>query len=91
VRRAIDQRGGQRLASQPIDVDSFLFADMHGVRTWRLSVRGVHSSGSDLNVLPIAEQPAKKTFCHRAPANISCANKKDAFHDSKPARCRFAT
>ena len=31
----------------------------------------------------------EKAFRHRAPANISCTNEEDAFHDSKPARCRL--
>jgi hypothetical protein len=43
----------------------------------------MHSGGRDLNVLPIAQQAAEKPFRHRAPANISCTNEEDAFHDFK--------
>jgi hypothetical protein len=56
---------------------------MHGVHAWRLPAHRVNSSGRDLDVLPIAEQPAEKPFRHRAPANISCTNEEDAFHDSQ--------
>jgi hypothetical protein len=56
---------------------------MDGVHARRLAADGVHSGGSDLNIFPIAQHPAEKAFRHRAPANISCANKEDAFHGSK--------
>jgi hypothetical protein len=89
MRGAIDQRRGQRLAAQSPDVHAFLLEDVHGVHARRLSTRRVHSGGRDLDVLPIAEQSAEKPYRHRAPANISCTNEEDAFHDSKPARCRL--
>jgi len=49
----------------------------------------MHSGGSDFDVLSIAEQTAEKPFCHRAAADISGTNKENAFHESKPARCRL--
>src|SRR5204863_6012053 len=61
----------------------------HRVHTGRLAADRVHSSRRDLDILSIAEEAAEKALCHRAPANISCANEEDAFHESKPARCRF--
>ncbi len=76
------------LRSRP-DVHPFLLADMDRVHARRLPAHRVHSGGCDLDVLPIAEKPAEKPFRHRAPANISCTNEEDAFHDSKPARCRL--
>src|SRR5437667_11550911 len=89
VGRAIDKRRRERLAAQSPDVYSFLLADLHGVHTWRLASYGVHPGGRDFDIFPIAEEPAEKALCHRAPANISCTNEEDTFHDSKPARCRL--
>jgi hypothetical protein len=83
VRRAFHQRGSQRLAAQSPDVRSFLLTNVDGVHAWRLATHRVHSGGSDLDVFAIAQHPAKKAFRHRAPANISCANKEDAFHGSR--------
>jgi len=40
----------------------------------------VHSSRGDFDIFPVSKQPAKKPFRDGATANISCTNKKDAFH-----------
>jgi hypothetical protein len=55
-----------------------------------LSPNGMHPGGSDLDVFAIAEQTAEQTLCHRAAADISCADEEDAFHDFEPAPCRQA-
>src|SRR3982074_2534751 len=88
MRGVLHQRGGKRLAALPANVDAFLFANLDRMQTRRLAADRVNARGSDLDVLPIPEEAAEKTFRHRAPANISCANEEDAFHDSKPANCR---
>jgi hypothetical protein len=42
----------------------------------------VDTSRENFDVLAIANQTAKKPFRDRAATNITCADKKDAFHDS---------
>jgi hypothetical protein len=48
----------------------------------------VHSSRGDFDIFPVSKQPAKKPFRDGATANISCTNKKDAFHGSVGASKR---
>jgi len=89
MRGTIDERRGERLAAQASDIDAFLIANVNRMQARRLPADGVHPGGSDFNVFTIAEQPAEKPFRHRAPANISCTNEEDAFHDFEPARYRL--
>ncbi len=88
MRGPFHQRGGERLAAQSPNVDAVPLADLDRVQTRRLTPHRMHARGSDLDVLPVPEKAAEKTFRHRAPANISCTNEEDAFHDSEPANCR---
>jgi hypothetical protein len=88
VRRTIDESGGKRLAAEAANVDAFLFANVNRMQARRLAANGMDPGGSDLDVLAIAEQTAEETLSHRAAANIARADKKDAFHDEKPAPCR---
>ncbi len=76
---------GERLAAQTADVHAFLLADLHRVKTWRLAAHCVHAGGRNFDVLTIAEQTAKKPFRDWAAANITCADKEDAFHVSDGA------
>jgi hypothetical protein len=85
---AIDEGSGERLAAEPANVDAFLFADVDGMQARRLPAHGMHAGGSDLDLLSITEQPAEKAFRHGTAADIARADKKDAFHDEKPAPCR---
>ena len=89
VRRALDQRRGERLAAQSADVDAFLIADMNRMQARRLAAHGMHAGGRHLNVFAVAEQPAEKALRHRASANISGTNEEDAFHGFGPARYRL--
>jgi hypothetical protein len=45
----------------------------------------VHPSRNNLDVLLVPKQTAKKPFCNRAAADITCTNKEDAFHNSESA------
>ena len=85
---AIDKSGGERLAAETANVDAFLFANVNGMQARGLPANGMNPGGSDLDVLTIAEQTAEEALSHRAAANIARADKKDAFHDEKPAPCR---
>ena len=85
VRGAIDQRRSQRLAAESRDIHVFVFAHLHRIKTRRLTAHRVHACRSDLDVLAIADQTAKKPFGDGAAANISRANKEDAFHDERAA------
>jgi hypothetical protein len=88
VCRAIDEGGGERLAAEAANVDAFLFAHVDCVEAWRLPTNGMDPGGRDFDVFAVAEQTTKKAFCHRAAADISCADEEDAFHDFEPAPCR---
>jgi hypothetical protein len=77
---AFDQGPGERLAPETANVDAFLFANVNRVQARRLPANGVDAGGSDLDVFPVANEPAEKAFRHWAPANVSSANKEDAFH-----------
>jgi len=78
------------LAAQAADVHAFLFADLDGIETRRLAAHCVHSSRGDFDILPISKQPAKKPFRDGTTANISCTDKKDAFHGSGGASKRVS-
>jgi len=45
----------------------------------------VDTSRKNFDVLTIANQTTKEAFRDRAAANITCANKEDAFHGSRGA------
>jgi hypothetical protein len=52
----------------------------------------MHARRGDLDVLAIPQQTAKKPFRDGAAANVTRADKEDAFHDLRGARARaFAT
>ena len=55
VRRAIDQIRGQRLAALIADVHAVAFANLDGVKTWRLSADRVHAGRRDFDVLAIPD------------------------------------
>jgi len=89
VRSLINQRSGQRLAAQIAYVCAFLCADFHGVQAWRLAPNRVHAGRCDFDVLPVANQAAKKPFSDRAPTNVTCADEEDVFHGSDRAANAF--
>ena len=76
------------MAAQTADVHAFLFADLDSIETRGLAAHCVHSSRGDFDILPISKQPAKKPFRDGTAANISCTDKKDAFHGSGGASAR---
>jgi hypothetical protein len=89
VCRPIDQRGSKRLTPQIINVRAGFCSDFDRVKTWRLAAHCMHTGGNDFDVLSVPEQTAKKAFRNRAAADITCANKKDAFHNSQSASERY--
>ena len=80
VRRAIDQLGGERLATLIANVYTFGFANLHRVKTWRLAAHGMYPGGRNFNIFAIADQALEKSFRDRTAANIASANEEDAFH-----------
>ena len=88
VRRAIDQRGRQGLAAETADIHAFLFADLHCIETWRLAAHRVHTSRGNFDIFPVPKHLAKNPFRDGTAANVTCADKKDAFHDSGGANGR---
>ena len=85
MRRAIDQRRGERLAPQIADIDAFSFQRGNGVKARRLSANGMDSGGCDFDVLAIAEQSPEKAFGHRAAANVPGTDEEDVFHNGERA------
>ncbi len=83
MRRAIDERGGERLTAEPANIDAFLFADVDRMQARRLSAHRVHAGGGDLDVLAVPEQAAEQAFSHWAAAYIAGADKENAFHDDE--------
>ena len=81
VRRALDQIGRERLTAQIADVHAVAFANLHRIKTGRLSPDCVNAGRSDFDVFAIADQPVKQSFGDRTAADIARANKEDAFHD----------
>src|SRR5205814_2683045 len=88
VRRTIHKRGRERLAAKTTDVHAFLFADLHGVETGRLAAHRVHASRRNFDIFPVPKHLAKNPFRDATAANVTCADKKDAFHDSDGANGR---
>ena len=88
VCRTIDKRGSERLAAKTADVHAFLFADLHGVETGRLAAHRVHASRGNFDIFPVPKHLAKNPFRDGTAANVTCADKKDAFHDSDGANGR---
>src|SRR5581483_1494257 len=85
VRCLIDQRGSKRLAAQIANVNAYFRADFDCVKTGRLAAHRVHTGRNNFDVLPVAKQTAKKPFCNRTAADITCTDKEDAFHNSESA------
>src|SRR5205823_6902327 len=88
VRRPIDKRGSKRLAAKTADVHAFLFADLHGIKTGRLTVHRMHASRDNFDIFPVSKHLTKNPFRDGTAANVTCADKKDAFHDSGSANGR---
>src|SRR5438067_13220065 len=82
VCRTIDKRGSERLAAKTADVHAFLFADLHGVETGRLAAHRVYTSRGNFDIFSVPKHLAKNPFRDGTAANVTCADKKDAFHDS---------
>jgi hypothetical protein len=89
MRGAINQRGGERLAAQIADIDALLFANLHCVKAWRLPAHGMHPCRRDFNIFAIANQTPKEPFRDGATANVTRADKENAFHDSRRASARM--
>src|SRR5438067_6377179 len=88
VCRTIDKRGSERLAAKTADVHAFLFADLHGVETGRLAAHRVYASRGNFDIFSVPKHLAKNPFRDGTAANVTCADKKDAFHDSDGANGR---
>ena len=61
VGRALDQRGGERLAAEAADVDPAFPANLDRVHARRLPAHGVHARGIDLDVLAISPRRRRKS------------------------------
>ena len=85
VRRAIDQGRREWLAALAADIRAFLFADLHRVKTWRLSAHGMHASRKNFDVATVTKQTTKKPFRDGTATNIASADKEYAFHGSRDA------
>jgi hypothetical protein len=85
VCRSIDQRRGKRLTAKIGNVRACFCADFDRVETWRLAAYCVHTSRNNFDVLSVPQQTAKKPFRNRAAADITCADKEDAFHKLESA------
>jgi hypothetical protein len=85
VCRPIDQHGSKRLTAQIANVHACFRADFDRIKTWRLAAHCVHTSRNNFDVLSVPKQTAKKPFRNRAAADITCADKEDAFHNSESA------
>ena len=62
----------------------------HRIQARGLAADRVHPGRSDFDVLPIADQAAKKPFRNRASTNITCADEEDVFHGRNAQRTRLS-
>jgi hypothetical protein len=88
---AFNQAGREWLTAKMTDVDTFIFANLHGIQTWGLSAYRMHSGRGDFDIFSVPNQPPKKTFRDGTSANVSGTDKKDAFHDAGRASYACAT
>ena len=84
VRGAFDQIRGERLAALIADIYAVRFTNLDGIKTRGLSANRVDSGRSDFDIA-IADQPSEKSLRDRTTADISGANKEDAFHGKAAA------
>jgi hypothetical protein len=85
VGRAVDQAGREGLTSLLTDIDPFLFANLNGVETWRLSSDGMDTCGCHLDVFPIADEATKQALGNGTATDVSGTDKQDAFHNGRRA------
>ena len=85
VCRSIDQCGSKRLTAQVANVDACFRADFDRIEAWRLAAHCVHTGRNNFDILSVSKETAKKPFRNRAAADITCADKEDAFHNSESA------
>ena len=81
----IDQIRGQRLAAQIADIYAIAFADLNCVKARRLAADGMDPGRGYLNIFTVTYKPAEQSFCDRTAANVTSADKENAFHDSNAA------
>jgi hypothetical protein len=85
MRCSVDQRRRQRLTAKVANIDPFIRADLNGIQARRLSSHGVHSGGSDFNVVAMSDESLEKPFRDWAPTNITRADEENTFHDARRA------
>ena len=85
----INQGGGERLTAYIANIRACFRTDFDRVKTWRLATYCVHTSRNNFDVFSVAKQTAKEPFGNRATADITCADKEDAFHNSESASERI--
>ena len=90
MRRALDQRRGQRLTAQTADVHAFLLTNLHGVKARWLPAHRMHAGGGDFDFPPVADQPPEKPFRNRTAADVSGTDKENAFHNIEAAQTRVS-
>ncbi len=73
------------MTAQIADVRACFRANFYRINTWRLAVHRVHTGRNNFDVLSVPKHAAEKPFRNRAAADITCADKEDAFHNSESA------
>jgi hypothetical protein len=67
------------------NVGPFFGAYFNRIEARRLAAHSMHTGGNNFDVLSVAQQAAKKPFRNRTAADITRADKEDAFHNSESA------
>ena len=88
VRGAIDQVRRERLAAKVADVYALFRTHLHSIETRWLPPDGMHTGRNNFNVFTVPDQRAKQTFCDRAAADVTGADKEDGFHGSRGVKVR---
>ena len=83
VAAALQQFLGDRLAAEGSQVDTQLGEGRDSRLAGSGSFGGVHSSREDVDILSVLEEITHQALRHRAPADISGADKEDRLHDSR--------
>ena len=85
VRCPIDQRWTNWLAAHIANVRPFFGAYFNRIEARRLAAHSMHTGRNNFDVLSVSQQTAKKPFRNRTAADITRADKEDAFHNSESA------
>jgi hypothetical protein len=90
VRCLVNKRSSQRLAAEIANICAVLRTNFYCVHARRLTTDRVYAGGCDFEIFSVTGQTAEKAFGDRAPTNIACADKEDAFHGLQHAASAFS-